>query len=460
MKTLKKRTNQAHVIFKKNQSSFKLVSCLMYFIFTVSMLQGQACIEAVNSSVQGIIAGTGTANAIYSSYSSTGNSTWATSSWTGQVDFSGVAFDDSRTATLISPRHILMAQHYQRNVGSTVVFHGNDGVIHTATLIAKQSIPGGLNPDITVGLLDVDVPVTYYKVLPPQTNWGSSLQSALVVSTHHTRNASIREVFSTSGLRIVFRQSSVVPTSYYAPAVSGNSGNPSFLLINGEPVLISTFTYGGGGSGPFFSEPSNFNAINSIMTSLGGGYQLETKTCTSIVLPVELISFEALKENKSIKLTWSTASETNNDRFEIEKSYDGLRYDKIGQVNGMGTTNQRKDYQFTDDFPYWGTNYYRLKQVDSDGSYKYSVIQAVKIDSKRQDHFLVYPNPATTEIMLLGENEEIETISIYGIDGTFKENLRIINNSRIDVSFLESGTYLLKIRALNGNYFWTRLIKN
>ncbi len=462
MKVLKKETSWTHVNFKKYQKSFKLISSLIYVIFTVSTLQGQSCVEDINSEVQGIITGTGTSNAIYSSYSSTGNSTWAAENWTGQVDLSGVAFDNNRTSTLISPRHILMATHYLRNVGDTIAFHDSNGDIHKAALIARQSIPGGLNPDITVGLLDVEVPVKYYKVLPPETDWGTCLDSALVISTHHTRTASIRELRLTSGLFVYYRPSSSVPTSYYAPAVGGNSGNPSFLLIDGEPTLISTFTYGGWGSGPFFSEPTNFSTINSIMTTLGGGYQLETtEMCIcSNALPVDLTSFNALKEKESVKLRWQTASETDNDRFEIEKSNDASIFKKIGDVAGMGTVNQRNDYQFIDNSPSLGINYYRLKQVDFDGSHKYSTVQAVEINSKKQNSVTVYPNPATSEIMIYGENKDIETLSIYGVDGSLKDKLQIEYNSSIDIGFLESGIYLLKIEAQNGNYIWTKLIKN
>jgi len=182
-----------------NKYQLQLISSVVGIIFTVLTLKGQSCSNLVahnNSEVQGIIAGTGTSNAIYSSYSSEGNSTWATGNWTGQIDFSGVAFDNARTATLISPRHVLMADHFERAVGSTIVFHDSNGIMHSATLIARQSVPpGGLNPDITVGLLDIEVPVKHYKVLPPQTDCGiSSLNGALAVSTHHTRNASLREV--------------------------------------------------------------------------------------------------------------------------------------------------------------------------------------------------------------------------------------------------------------------------
>lgn len=268
---------------QKQSLIFKLTIILINVLFVTTTLSGQSCDglgEHINNQVQNIISGTGTSNAIFTSYSSAGNSTWATSEWTGQVDFSGIAFDDSRTLTLISPRHVLMANHYQRGIGDVIVFHDSSGNIHSATLIAKQNVPGGTNPDITVGLLDVDVPVKYYKVLPPQTNWAICLNNRLVISTHHTRDASIRKVSSTSGLYINFSQSSAVPASYYAPVVSGNSGNPSFLMINGEPILISTFTFSNG-TGPFFANLNNFNDINSIMTSLGGGYQLEAYPCPS-----------------------------------------------------------------------------------------------------------------------------------------------------------------------------------
>ena len=263
-------------------SQMKLIGLVIYILFITNSIIGQSCdglTGHMQHQVRNIITGTGIANAIYSSYSSSGNCTWASSNWTGQVDFTGIAFDNNRAGTLISPRHILMAHHYQRSIGSVLVFHDSTGTRHTATLIAKQSVPGGTNPDITVGLLDVDVPVTFYKVLPVDSTWGDCLKGALVVSTHHNRKASIREVNSTNGRFISFRSSYSVPPSYYAPVISGNSGNPNFLIRNGEPILISTFTYGGWGSGPFFSEPSNFNAINSIMTSLGGGYQLEEYTC-------------------------------------------------------------------------------------------------------------------------------------------------------------------------------------
>ena len=261
------------------RSNLKLISSFIYIIFTVTMLQGQSCdeyAENINSQLQDIITGAGTSNVIYDSYSTTDSCVWAADNWTSEVDFSGIAFDDNRAGTLISPRHILMASHYQRNVGSSLVFHDSLGDIHTATLIAKHSVPGGLDTDITVGLLDVDVPVKYYRVLPPRNNWGDCIYNALVISTHHNRNAAIREVDNVSDSFVRFGQSSSVPSSYYALAISGDSGNPIFIIINGEPTLISTFTFGSWGAGPFFSTPYNFNAIDSLMTLLGGGYQLET----------------------------------------------------------------------------------------------------------------------------------------------------------------------------------------
>ena len=169
-----------------------------------------------------------------------------------------------------------MAQHFQRAVGDVLDFHDENGQIYSVTLVSRQSIPGGLNPDITVGLLDVEVPLPYYKVLPPRDDWFEYLDGALLLSTHHPRNVSVRDIRSLSGLRISFGPTDLVDSSFYTPAVSGTSGHPLFVLVNDELVLVSSHTFGGFGSGPFFSNPSNFDEINRIMGELGGGYQLET----------------------------------------------------------------------------------------------------------------------------------------------------------------------------------------
>jgi hypothetical protein len=173
-----------------------------------------------------------------------------------------------------------MATHFHRNVGETVVFHDRSGVRLTRTITGVLFAPGYTSPDIAVGMLDSDVPLKFYKVLPPRTDWGSYLVGALTLATDYECKLLVKEINYLPGTQsypyVAFSNSAAVDDFYDEPLIVGDSGNPSFILIRGEPVLIETHTYGGSGIGPFFSNTFNFNLINQMMASLGGGYQLST----------------------------------------------------------------------------------------------------------------------------------------------------------------------------------------
>jgi len=98
--------------------------------------------------------------------------------------------------------------------------------------------------------------------------------------------------------------------------------------------------------------------------------------CTT-VLPVELLSFEAEASGTVSLLTWSTASETNCDYFSVERLNENNVWNEIGRVDGNGTTSQTSYYNYTDEMPYEGINYYRLRQVDYDGSFWHSPVRVV-----------------------------------------------------------------------------------
>ncbi|MDB5271880.1 MAG: hypothetical protein JWO58_247 [Chitinophagaceae bacterium] len=113
-------------------------------------------------------------------------------------------------------------------------------------------------------------------------------------------------------------------------------------------------------------------------------------------LPVTWLSFTGEKTAKEqVKLNWSTAIETNNAFFHVQKSLDGTEWQTIGTVNGNGTSNSVHDYTFTDDIPQQGVNYYRLQQVDTDGNEAYSKIISVFFNAITVENFNVYPNPTT-----------------------------------------------------------------
>jgi hypothetical protein len=186
-----------------------------------------------------------------------------------------------RAGTLISPRHVLFCEHadFHPAVNASIKFVSQDGAVVTRTITALETHPQyiSLYPDITIGVLDSDVPasISFAKVLPD--DWAEYLPNLAVRQTVPILRLNQQERATTAGLwRLsVGRFSCVAPApagDYYEPIVVGDSGNPVFLIVNAQPILVGTFTFGGAGSGTFVS--AHIAAINTMMDDLGGGYTL------------------------------------------------------------------------------------------------------------------------------------------------------------------------------------------
>jgi hypothetical protein len=160
---------------------------------------------------------------------------------------------------------------------------------------------------------------------------------------------------------------------------------------------------GGGGRG---------GGTGSFTPGTGGtGLVIVTVTSTS-VLPVELIFFNASGNEKSVNLNWATSNEINNDKFIIESSIDGEIFSSIGEIQGAGTSTERHDYRFTHYTPSAGTNYYRLKQIDFDGTNEYSKVVAVEM--KGSDDIVIFPNPAQDKFYIQYNRSDAPTrLSLY-----------------------------------------------
>lgn len=176
-------------------------------------------------------------------------------------------------------------------------------------------------------------------------------------------------------------------------------------------------------------------------------------------IPVELTSFEALVENQKVNLFWSTATETNNSHFEVERKFKNNDWEKIGEVGGAGTTTIPQSYSFTDDFSfktYEGKILYRLKQIDFDGTYEYSKIVSVDVNFI-PEKFAVsqnYPNPfnPNTKISysIPSDNSNHVIIKVYDLLG--KEVSTLVNEIK------NAGNYQVEFNASDfpsGIYFYT-----
>jgi hypothetical protein len=114
--------------------------------------------------------------------------------------------------------------------------------------------------------------------------------------------------------------------------------------------------------------------------------------CQNMTLPVELLGFSGRSSGDAVELDWSTASETNNDYFTIERSQDGISFEPIGRVSGNGTVHRASEYQFVDRRPAPGTAYYRLMQTDFDGTSEVLSVIAVQW-ILGAGSMSVFPNP-------------------------------------------------------------------
>jgi len=142
-------------------------------------------------------------------------------------------------------------------------------------------------------------------------------------------------------------------------------------------------------------------------------WRIGTKNIIQSPLPIELLNFEAnFKENK-VDVKWSTATETNNYYFTVERSADGINFEGIATITGAGNSSNLINYNKSDFEPLSGISYYRLRQTDRDGSFSYSQIVAVNVG---RYFFTLGPNPASDEIFLRFSDNIINGSSIKIVD--------------------------------------------
>lgn len=174
------------------------------------------------------------------------------------------------------------------------------------------------------------------------------------------------------------------------------------------------------------------------------------------VIPVELTSFVANVGAKSVTLSWSTATETNNQGFEIERKSVNTEWTKIGFVSGFGTTTESRQYTYTDNNLPVGKYSYRLKQVDFDGTFDYSKVVEIEVVAPSVFELTQnYPNPfnPTTKISYSVPFDSKVTISVYSITGELVMELVNGNVSAgsysvdFNGSNLASGMYIYRMVA-------------
>ena len=210
-------------------------------------------------------------------------------------------------------------------------------------------------------------------------------------------------------------------------------------------------------SNPMVTPTQNISYQVLVTNSTNGCSNSETVnvkiTDTCNFLPVTWLGFTAILQNGKTNLNWLVAMENNNKEFVVERSLDGIQWTALFSVGSKGNTTTERSYKDLDAAPRTGINFYRIKQVDNDGKFTYSVIRSVRLGSEGPT-FVVYPNPALNvlnyELLNAGNTVSLDFF-LHGADGKLLKKMHI-NNSRGSFSIydLPSGVYVLTMRDNKG----------
>ncbi len=185
------------------------------------------------------------------------------------------------------------------------------------------------------------------------------------------------------------------------------------------------------------------------------GFSVFTSGQSGVPLPVELLNFDAVIQGENVLTTWTTASEINNDYFVIQRSHDGINFQDVGSRLGSGNSSVTLYYSLLDTKPMAGLSYYRLRQVDFDGTKTESPLVAVNFMG---DNMLtVFPNPAhdsNINIVFTAQGDGEVELSIIDVLGkvhwserlTVTKGLNKIND--YSITGLPQGAYLVRIKPL------------
>ena len=195
------------------------------------------------------------------------------------------------------------------------------------------------------------------------------------------------------------------------------------------------------------ATPANTGCTGCSSNVVGPGIALGTYPCSFVVaLPVDLVLFTGDCNAESVVLDWTTASERNNDYFTIERTQDFVTFEEVGEIDGMGNSNQRINYSFMDTEPLSGNSYYRLRQTDFDGKQNYS--NTVVIDCiEKKSNISIYPNPNNGNFTIEGTDRNVDLTVFNPLGEKITEQKITSRKTEIQLDNLTNGIYFIQLSS-------------
>lgn len=233
-------------------------------------------------------------------------------------------------------------------------------------------------------------------------------------------------------------------------------------------LVIAKLDTDGGSSGEWVAYAASSFTSTSVTASVTiddlSDVQFAVGTASSSLLPIELKSFEATWTEGSVTLDWITATEKNNDYFEVMRSPDAQYWEVLTMISGAGNSNQEINYQWVDEQPFETDNYYRLRQVDYDGTEEQHKIVWINNQALYPSKLIIYGNPlinATLDFELVHVDRSTPVLlGLMDVAGRKIKSISITEPGRhsIELGGLHTGTYLLRAQV-GDQWFFKRFFK-
>jgi hypothetical protein len=350
----------------------------------------------------------------------------------------GVSLTNATTisGTLNFQSGTLLSNNNTLTLSGTVSNASSSSFVCTCTT-SGPATSGGVTRTVTTSgfLFPVGPSTSSYMPATIATSSGSAPFTVRVLNLANANNASaaVQRMWNITG------SGTASLTLQWNASEEGGSFDPSGALrigryTGGTPSWVEvSASYNAGG-------PSATASISAWGTNFGVG--------TASSLPIKLISFSATRQNNQAQLTFSTATEENNNFFAIERSSNGTDFRTIGKVNGAGTTTSIQNYTFTDETPLSGINYYRLKQVDFDGQFTYSPVVNVVFDNKAGIRLAPTPVQDQLRVELDEMFQEDAQWQLYDFAGRLVQTGVLSAENmvfNVEVGSLTPGNYVIRV---------------
>jgi len=425
-------------------------------------LYGQACsgytdwYQATWSSGQ-VVELVGTGNLYTPNYSST--TAPLTDSWS-RCDHYSTCYLQWRlvgTCTSCTNRTVGSASSSPTPCINTVMTSITHSTTQVTGITSSSGLPTGVTASYSGNVITISgtpsVAGTYnYTITPTSTCGTATATGNITVRANRTVGAAsssptpTRNTLMTSITHTTSEVTSVASSSGLPTGVSASySGN--VITISGTPTVAGNYNY-------------------TITPTSNCGSQTATGSIiVSTPVPIELLSFNAeLKENY-VEINWKTSTETNNDYFILEKSHDGINWIKSSEIKAVGNSNTTSHYSWVDNTHFNGQNYYRLSQVDLDGTKE--SFNIISVNNSTENEVVLYPNPSSDNFTLeyFSENNDELTIIIESDQGLemYYQKFNVTkgnNHIHIFTESLMQGLYLVLIENASGVKLSKKIVKN